>query len=160
MSSNIRLLIIITVISLFLSQCATVINGRTQQVSICSYPSDAEVQIDGDFEGYTPLIAELKRKNKHTVRIDMDGYEPYELILTKKVSGWVALNILFGGVLIGLAIDASTGSMYRLAPEDIQAELESQVTMQNNGSHFFVKLVDSPGKKWQKIGQLTPSHSR
>lgn len=31
------------------------------------------------------------------VGIKLDGYEPYELTLTRKTSGWVIGNILFGG---------------------------------------------------------------
>ncbi|MDK2964381.1 MAG: hypothetical protein PWQ29_1775 [Verrucomicrobiota bacterium] len=43
----------------------------------------------------------------------MDGYLPDETTLTKKVSGWVRGNLVFGG-LIGLAVDAISGGMAQL----------------------------------------------
>jgi hypothetical protein len=79
--------------------------GTKQQIGISSNPSGANVIIDGKNFGNTPLTAELSRKDNHIVKIELDGFLPYETTLTKKVSGWVAGNIIFGG-LIGLAIDA------------------------------------------------------
>ena len=73
--------------------------------------------------GQTPVAPDLKRMDKHIVRIELDGYEPYEFMIDRRVSGWVAGNILFGG-LIGVAIDAATGSMYRLDPSEVDVILE------------------------------------
>jgi hypothetical protein len=59
------------------------------------------------------------------VKIELPGYMPYETNLIRKVDGWIAGNIVFGG-LIGLAVDAITGGMYKLTPEQIQSELMNQ----------------------------------
>lgn len=47
--------------------------------------------------GTTPVIAKLERKQSHLVRLELDGYQPYETTLTKSVSGWVWGNLVFGG---------------------------------------------------------------
>ena len=80
--------------------------------------------------GQTPVAPDLKRMDKHIVRIELDGYEPYEFMIDRRVSGWVAGNILFGG-LVGIAIDAITGSMYRLDPSEVDVVLGNATIVGN-----------------------------
>lgn len=95
--------------------CGTIIHGTTQQVGVSSSPSGADVVVDGVDQGSTPVTVDLSRKDKHTIKLSLNGYQPHEMIINRKVSGWVWGNILFGG-LIGLAVDAGTGGMYKLSP--------------------------------------------
>jgi hypothetical protein len=74
-------------------------------------------------KGVTPVVIELKRKEKNLiVRVEKSGYEPVEIPLVRKADGWIFGNIVFGG-LIGLAIDFGTGAAYKLTPEEINATL-------------------------------------
>ena len=141
-------------ILILLVGCATIMQGPKQNVGISSIPSGAKVTIDGQIVGYTPLTVELSRKDNHVIRIELEGYSPYEITLTRKVSGWVAGNIIFGGI-IGLAIDAITGSMYKLTPEQIQAELKkSGMSMNLEDNKLYVMVTLTPDPRWEKIGQL------
>src|SRR5690606_14191454 len=99
---------------LLLANCGTIMHGTTQGVSISSNPTNARVLVDGQPMGQTPATLDLKRKDNHTVRLELDGYQPYEVAISRGVSGWVAGNIIFGG-LIGLAVDAISGGMYKLS---------------------------------------------
>jgi len=36
-----------------------------------------------------PVIADLSRKDHHIVKIELDGYQPFEATVTRRVSGWV-----------------------------------------------------------------------
>ena len=112
-----------------LTACATIINGTSQSISISSQPTGAQVFVDGVPMGVTPVAPDLKRKDKHLIRIEMEGYEPFELQLNRGVSGWIAGNIIFGG-LIGLAVDAMTGAMYKLSPDEVIAVLQNGGTAQ------------------------------
>ncbi len=103
--------------------CASVMHGATQQIGIFSAPTGAQVKIDGVPHGDTPLHANLKRKTEHVVSISMEGYEPYEALIKKRLAGWTWGNILLGGG-IGLIIDLITGSTGELYPENIHAELK------------------------------------
>ena len=143
-------------IALFLiTGCATIIHGTRQSVAISSNPSKAVVTIDGQERGSTPLTVDLKRNDTHSVKIELDGYLPYELNLNKKVDGWIAGNIIFGG-LIGLAVDAITGGMYKLSPDEIMAELKSS----SNTAHVSKKdnivvfVTMTPNPEWDMIGCL------
>jgi hypothetical protein len=139
---------------LLFTRCATLIHGSRQDVSFSSNPSRAFVSIDNVEMGTTPVTLRLKRNMHHAVVIKLDGYQPYETILTRKVSGWLAGNILFGG-LIGIVVDAAGGGMYKLTPDQIQAELRNQtaqVTEFKDG--IFLSVVLKPNRSWEKIGQL------
>ncbi len=139
---------------LAITSCCTIINGSTQQLSVSSTPTAAKVTIDGQDLGYTPFIATLKRKNNHTVKVELEGYLPYEISLSRKVDGWLAGNIVFGG-LIGIAIDALTGSMYKLSPGQLDAQLtKSSANITNTKNGLYCAIVLKPGGNWQKIGQL------
>ncbi len=138
------------------TSCGTIINSTTQSVSINSNPSGATISINGQNRGTTPAVIELKRKDAHVVRIELQGYNPYELALTRSVSGWVWGNIVFGG-LIGLVIDASTGGMYMLKPEQITADMKTMASATNDSSQLMITVVLDADPSWEKVGQLTAS---
>ncbi len=140
--------------------CCTIMHGTTQDIAISSYPSEATVTLDGGMVlGKTPVITELSRKKDHIIKIELEGYMPYEIGLTGEVSGWVWGNIIFGG-LIGLAVDAITGGLYVLTPEDVTAELkEIEKTKDTSDSRIedsqiFITIVLHPDPSWKKIDQL------
>lgn len=137
---------------LALTACGTIMQGSTQQLSISSSPSSAAVTIDGMERGTTPIVADLTRKDTHTIHIEAEGYQPYELAVSRSVSGWVAGNIVFGGI-IGLAVDAITGGMYKLTPDQVQATLDgSEVAVTDDG--LFAMVVLSPSPDWEMIDRL------
>ena len=125
-------------------------HGTHQTVGISSNPSDANVWVDRNYMGNTPVIVEMSRKDNHIVRIELNGFQPYEITLTRGVSGWVFGNIVFGG-FIGVAIDAVSGALYKLTPEQVQAELRYY----NGNSDSYIGVVLQPNPKWEKIGNLS-----
>lgn len=84
--------------------CASIIHGTHQSVGVSSVPPAAAVFDNGTPAGKTPAILELKRKMAHTLRIELAGFKPYEVILTQHVSGWIVGNILFGGLIGAIVI--------------------------------------------------------
>jgi hypothetical protein len=137
-----------------LCSCASIIHGTHQDVGISSNPTGAQVSVDGQVKGATPVVANLTRKDNHIVRIELAGYKPYETTLTRKVSGWVWGNIVFGG-LIGLAVDAINGALYNLTPEQVSAALlagTAHMVPTRDGMYIALVLASQPG--WQKVGQL------
>lgn len=134
--------------------CATIIQGSRQQVGVNSVPTGAAVVVDGTPFGGTPVVARLARKSSHIVSITMDGYQPVQLTITKSVSGWVAGNIVFGG-LIGLAVDAISGGMYKLNPEQVAANLTKQgASVDRRNGVLYVGVVLRPEPEWERIGTL------
>lgn len=143
-------------VPLIVVACATIMHGSSQEISIASQPSGATVTIDGQPAGVTPVSAKLKRKSPHRIAITLSGYQPFELVTTRKVSGWVWGNLVFGG-LIGLIVDVSTGGLYNVRPEQISAQLtRTGASGTVRDGTLYVFLVAEPDASWHKIGQLTP----
>lgn len=145
---------IASVVGFGLFGCCSIIHGTHQDVGISSAPTGAVVKIDNIQSGRTPVIAKISRKDNHFIRIEMDGYQPYEATLTRKVSGWVWGNIVFGG-LIGLAVDAIDGALYNLTPEQISATLSANhASVSKTADGLYVFVVLRPDPSWRKVGQL------
>lgn len=146
----------VLVLASSLSACATIIHGGDQKVNFASTPSAATVFVDNEQMGVTPVTLNLSRKERHNVRIELAGYQPFETQLTKGVSGWVFGNLLFGGIP-GLAIDAITGALYKLEPSEVSATLTSgRSSFVPNNGELNIQVVFFADPSWQKVGQLQP----
>lgn len=146
---------LLLVLALLVTHCGTIIHGTTQEIGISSTPAQADVFIDGQLVGQTPLVETLERKKRYSISIDVEGYLPYEVVLERKVSAWAFGNIIFGG-LIGLVVDAASGGLYRLSPETIDAEMERFSMVPGQPPRLLLALVLEPDPTWEKIGQLEP----
>ncbi len=142
-----------------LTSCATIMHGTRQSIGIASNPSNASVWVDRAYMGDTPIIVSMSRKDNHFVRIELDGYLPYEATFSRQMSGWVLGNFVFGGV-IGLAVDAITGGIYRLTPDQVQAEMctNNMMTSKQSGSSY-IAVVLQPDPSWVKIGNMVVANN-
>lgn len=147
--NNILMILTLFFVFIVLTGCATVISGRTQEIGVSSSPSGAKVFVNGQEKGITPIALKLSRKDKHVIKIQLEGYKPYEVVLVRKINGWVLGNILIGG-LIGLAVDAITGAIYKLEPDNISVKLERD----EGEPVVFIKVVLESDPSWTKVGQM------
>lgn len=157
MIKNLKLLILMTLFITTLNSCATIMHGTRQSVGIASNPSNASIWLDQVYVGNTPIVVEMSRKDNHFVRIELNGYQPYEAAFSRQVSGWVFGNIVFGGV-IGLAVDAISGGLYMLTPDQIHAELRTNnISYSKNTKDSYIAVVLNPDPSWKKVGNLIAS---
>jgi uncharacterized Fe-S cluster-containing radical SAM superfamily protein len=153
-------LFIIALISLSTTCCATIICTDRQKVNITTYPDNAIVFDNGANIGRTPLIAKLKRKENHVIRIMLDGYEPCTIALHKKFNAVTFSNIvLVLGGIIGLSVDAGTGAMYRLSPAEIYKWLEKPLPslsgFESKGGQTAIYVVMPELPQGEPAGQMT-----
>ncbi|NMC44455.1 MAG: PEGA domain-containing protein [candidate division Zixibacteria bacterium] len=128
--------------------------GASQDVGISSTPTAASVTIDNAERGKTPMVATLRRKDNHVVKIELPGYLPYETTITRSTSGWVWGNIVFGG-LIGLAVDAISGGLYKLKPDQVAGVLSKQnAEIRKIDDIIYVIVTLNPDPAWEKVGDL------
>jgi hypothetical protein len=79
----------------FGSGCATIVNGRTQAVTVSSEPPGANVFLGSRLLGVTPARLELKRRDEHIVlRFEKDGFAAQDIPVQRSVSGWIAGNVV------------------------------------------------------------------
>jgi len=141
------------VLSIILTSCATIISGTTQKVSLSSNPSLANVYIDEIKVGKTPYVAKLERKTEHKVKIELAGYKPYETTLTRKFNAWYIGNVFIGG-LIGLVVDAATGSIYNLSPNQVNAAMSNGITFKSNSKDVYIGVTLNVDKNWVEVAKL------
>lgn len=140
-------------VALALAGCATIMQGSEQGVAFSSNPSGAFVTVNGRALGTTPLLTDLKRRDTHMVRITMDGYQPYEMAMTRSLSGWVFGNIVFGGIP-GLIVDLATGSLYKLSPEQVAANLNQVTAYDLNGQMYIGVTLGAVDPAWEKVAEM------
>jgi PEGA domain len=159
-------LFILSLISIFFCNCASIIHGNKQEVFFSSQPSGATIYIDEHKIGETPKTIKLPRKGRakgepdskksYKIKIALDGYLPYELYVKREMDTWFLGNIIFGG-LIGIIVDASNGSMYKLTPDQVISQLtkntDTGMIKQQKGSVYVAVSLDVD-PSWQKIGTL------
>lgn len=109
-------------LSFLFSGCATLLNTTTEEIEIKSTPSGARVTIDNRKFGLTPQIVNIERKKDHMIKLELEGYQTYETMVTTKISFWFWGNVC-NGFVPGMIIDFFTGSMNTLVPDAVDAQL-------------------------------------
>ncbi len=139
MSSSLRLLV--ALLALPTLGCGVIFNGTRQNVHVTSSPNGATVSTNPTTAEYrTPASLNLERKNTYTLTLSMDGYSSATFEVGKHLQGGIlALDILFTG-LIGVIVDAATGSWFSLKPETVNLTLE-RVAFDGGGPATIEVLV-------------------
>jgi hypothetical protein len=113
---------------LFLSGCATVTRGTTNQVTFVSEPPGAEMQTSVGHRCTTPCTIEFSRKQEFVATFSKVGYKSEQIPVQTRVAGSGAAgfagNVLVGG-LVGMGVDAATGSTLEHFPNPVSATLEA-----------------------------------
>nr|WP_314499763.1 hypothetical protein [uncultured Chryseobacterium sp.] len=113
-------------VTLSLTSCATIFTGTKDSLSFNSTPQGAKVIHKGIAKCTTPCTVDIPRSlSKQMVSFEKEGFDKKEVKLVKNFNAVSLLNILFGGV-IGVGIDAATGSLTKYSPKEYQVELESK----------------------------------
>lgn len=115
------------------SGCATIVNGRSADVTLQSTPPDAMVTVRDDqgvviAQTTTPGKVTLKRSQKlfrparYTATFEKPGYVSTETPIKPKLNPWVLGNIVLGGPF-GLGVDLASGALWRPADKTIEQSL-------------------------------------
>ncbi len=114
-------------VALSVGACGTVTRGTTADVTFNSEPAGAKVQVStGLVCPATPCTFQISRKQEFIAHFEMEGYEPQQIPVKTEVSGGGAAgfagNIILGGV-VGMVVDASTGSTMDHSPNPVFAKM-------------------------------------
>jgi len=122
--TSLKILSVLLVLA-FLMGCATLFKGTNEEISINSDPQRAQVFINGDLYGETPISVELESKKTYMIEFKKEGYETKTYQLNNHVgAGWIVLDVLGG--LIPVIVDAATGAWYHLDQKNVNMLLEKQ----------------------------------
>ena len=82
---------------LCLTGCATILASKSKMVPLASTPSGAEVLLDGNPVGVTPMQLKVDHGKSHTVTFRKAGHRDMTCQLSAKTgAGWVVLDVLTG----------------------------------------------------------------
>ena len=127
MGKCVKLLMVAVVLASVVSLvgCATLFKQKSRTVAFNSDPQGAEIYINGNKMGKTPLPMNLSNLKAVTVTFKKEGYDDKTYIINTKVGGgWVVLDCLGG--FIPVIIDAVTENWYNLDTDDVKVMLDVQ----------------------------------
>jgi len=132
-------------------------------VDVSSEPVGAKISIDGRDYGTTPLsiplnrqgrlLGESKEKKGYLLKIELEGYLPYEIMLRRKMDKLFLVDFI--GSAIGIILDARNGAMYKLTPDQINAKMgKTTASSDSNSENVYIAVTLNPDPSWEKIGNL------
>ncbi len=129
--------------------------GVPQEVVILSFPNEASVYINGEAQGVTPLIASLPRKLTHEVRLEKRGYNP-------SVKYFSPVENEKGRALITFGLARDLGYYVDLAPDPMDARLESDLVPTSRGADAFERMATQVLEADRRLeaGEITPVEHR
>jgi hypothetical protein len=143
--------VISLVVALLFFGCATLFKGSTDKVDFSSTPSQADVIVNGQLMGKTPIQLKLQSKQSYNIEFRAEGYQTKTVVLTTSVGGgWVVLDILGG--LLPIVIDAATGAWYSLDQDHVSAILERQQSATKNSIPQPEGSSAAVGKEYRALG--------
>lgn len=165
-----KLILLLGLLSILLSGCATIVGDKVQLIPISSTPSDATIMITDEksvqvFKGTTPTNVTLEKsdgsywgKKNYTVEISKDGFATQTIPITASANGWyIGGNFIFGGLIGWFIVDPMNGAMYTLSPEQISANLDGNSAHNNNdkdGGISIVLIQDVPPELRQEMQKI------
>lgn len=123
---------------LSLSACATVTKGTSEDVHFRSHPSGLEVEMSNGMRCTTPCQLKVSRKESFVATFKRGNDKRTIVVETRmRGSGGAALagNILVGGI-VGIGVDAATGSTLDHVPNPVIADFGRPQSEQLTADEF------------------------
>lgn len=109
--------------TLWLTGCASIVDGNSQSVSFASNPEGATVYLNGAAIGKTPVTINAKRQGaSQPIKFSKEGHQDIEIQLISTVNPWFFGNILTGG-LLGSSTDGLSGAAFKYEPGNYMVTL-------------------------------------
>ncbi len=124
--------------------CGAIFNGSSQTVSARSAPDGATITVEPGGMKYTaPTEMSLERKSAYVLTFRRDGYSDATFAIQKKASvGIILLDVFFTG-LIGVVVDAATGSWNSLKPDVATVTLTKVNASVDGPDQIHIELTTS-----------------
>jgi len=112
-----------------LGSCATMIRGSktSEIVKISGTPKDANIYVNNELVGKSPLNYEVKKRKEHTVRIEKAGYKDVNTSIDTKLNYlWSGISLV-GNIItmeVGTVVDYKTGAIKDIKTDIIDYKLE------------------------------------
>jgi hypothetical protein len=120
-----KVFVLIIVVCFLIPGCATLFKGISSKLDLNSDPQGAQVFVNGNLMGETPVRIKLESKGTYSIEFKKEGFKTKTFNIQNHVgAGWIVLDILGG--LLPIIVDAATGAWYDLDQTAVNAILEKQ----------------------------------
>ena len=123
----------------------------TQQIQLT-------VSIDGKSYSKPPIILDLGREKGYLLKINLKGYRQFSTKAKYKEPYWMFANIKFDDQ-ITIALDITTGYLYKLIPENMSDLLEKEnisPSIEKDRIYFVTVREVDESAWWRNIARLKP----
>jgi hypothetical protein len=108
--------------------CAAVFKGTRQEVHFDAVPEGADVRIDGQYAGATPVDVEVHRSSASNILVSKDGYrEQYVPVQRHPDTPWwfwdIGTCVIPVTLCIPILVDAISGAWYSYE-DNVRVKLE------------------------------------
>jgi uncharacterized protein YceK len=104
------------VLLVLFSGCATVLSGTSQEITFNSEPAGAQVIVDGEVMGRTPVTVTLRKNKFDNVTVELEGYQTQSRPLSTSYDPIALVNILWDlsttDLISGAAFEYDPSSYY------------------------------------------------
>lgn len=107
-STRLILRVLIFTCGVFNAGCATMLNGRHQDVLVLSEPSGAAILLNGKAVGSTPTSVRMRRRGAAVLEIGKAGYTSANVPVGNSASLAVAGNLIFLNPLAAQGMNSTT----------------------------------------------------
>ena len=135
------------------SGCASIVSGTTQEVTFRSLPPGAEVFVNGQSIGTTPVSVPVKRAKNAAVHLKKQGYEEGRFTMPTGRNPWMFGNLIFVGAgapffsttdrRSGAAIEFEPDHYYCVLDPDGASATMSRVDIRRQRLARFIAVNDS-----------------
>ena len=111
-----RIALFLSVTSLLLAGCATMIRGTEEQISVNTNPPGAKLEFSNGQSCETPCSIKAKRNQSLQITISKDDCGTQTATMIPTLGG--------SGVILGGLVDYGTGAVYDLQPNPLTVTLD------------------------------------
>jgi hypothetical protein len=109
----------------FFVGCAAIEKGTHEEVDFASEPTKADVYINGELIGTTPVSLKLESKQTYRIEFKKIGFGTKQYTIANHVNTkWIVFDVILG--VAPVLVDAFTGAWYELDQDYIKAYLEKE----------------------------------
>ena len=136
-----------TLLLLSLTGCATIFSGTKEKVTIDSQPQGAEVRIDGEYAGKTPITFLIERKTigQRFFTLTHEGYQSKRMRLDKGFNPVTLINCTSWPSWL---TDGLTGAMFTYSPNSYFIPLSEDPAGKSPDSNLEANSVVDPAMQY------------
>lgn len=114
--------------------CELFDEGFDQEVTVYSYPTGAEVTVNGENLGKTPAKVELGRSIAHQIELVYPGYKTYKETVTP-------VRNADGKALVRFGLMEDTGLYFDLDPSPVKAQMVTESLPRYVGPNAYEEMA-------------------